>query len=80
MRPQSSIGAYLVLICILLAYLTYLYSKNMKKKSAKYEKRKMSPMQRRRRKLLDQDRGKIIEFPGIHVSNQNGPNSEENNK
>ena len=80
MRPQSPIGAYLVLICITLAYITYLYSKSMKKKSAEYEKKNISPIQLRRRRLLDQDKGKVVEFPGIRELEQNRPNPEENNK
>ena len=80
MKPLSSIGAYLVLICIFLGYLTYIYSKNMKKKSADYEKRNISSLQRRRRRLLDHDKGKVIEFPGTRENEQNGSSSEEKNK
>jgi len=53
----------LVVVCIFLGYFTYVYTKKMKNKSASYEKRRLSAKKRRRRQLLDKDRGKVLSFP-----------------
>ncbi|MGI6706016.1 MAG: hypothetical protein ACOX6S_07060 [Clostridia bacterium] len=70
LAPPSSVMSVLVLVCIFLGYFTYVYTKKMKNKSAVYEKRRLSAKKRRRRQLLDKNRGKVLAFP-THDKNGN---------
>lgn len=62
--PSSSIMTILIFLCLFMGYITFLFTKKLKKKSITLEKRRMTLHKKKQQRLLDNQRGKVIPLHG----------------
>jgi hypothetical protein len=61
--PGTFVASFMVLCSIAGGIGTAVYARSLREKSKAFEKKRLTPQQKLRQRLLDKERGKVIEFP-----------------